>query len=195
MATNKREPIDTARIEKAVAEILLAIGEDLDREGLRYTPARVARMYCELVAGMHENPELHLRSVFTENYDEIVLLRDIPFYSLCEHHLLPFIGSAHVAYLPTGRVLGVSKLARIVDCFAKRLQCQERLTGQIADLIMDRLKPMGVAVVLEASHSCMTIRGIKKPGSTMVTSALRVIFRKDPRSRNEILSLLHQDRR
>ncbi|MBP8305123.1 MAG: GTP cyclohydrolase I FolE [Phycisphaerae bacterium] len=195
MATNKREPIDTARIEKAVAEILLAIGEDLDREGLRDTPARVARMYCELVAGMHENPELHLRSVFTENYDEIVLLRDIPFYSLCEHHLLPFIGSAHVAYLPTGRVLGVSKLARIVDCFAKRLQCQERLTGQIADLIMDRLKPMGVAVVLEASHSCMTIRGIKKPGSTMVTSALRGIFRKDPRSRNEILSLLHQDRR
>ncbi len=195
MATNKREPIDTARIEKAVAEILLAIGEDLDREGLRDTPARVARMYCELVAGMHENPELHLRSVFTENYDEIVLLRDIPFYSLCEHHLLPFIGSAHVAYLPTGRVLGVSKLARIVDCFAKRLQCQERLTGQIADLIMDRLKPMGVAVVLEGSHSCMTIRGIKKPGSTMVTSALRGIFRKDPRSRNEILSLLHQDRR
>ena len=195
MATKKSGSIDTARIEKAVAEILLAIGEDLDREGLRDTPARVARMYRELVSGMHEDPELHLRSVFTESYDEIVLLRDIPFYSLCEHHLLPFIGSAHVAYLPTGRVLGVSKLARIVDCFAKRLQCQERLTGQIADLIMDRLKPMGVAVVLEASHSCMTIRGIKKPGSTMVTSALRGIFRKDPRSRNEILSLLHQDRR
>jgi GTP cyclohydrolase IA len=194
MAT-RGKAVDQGRIEKAVAEILLAIGEDLDREGLRDTPARVAKMYAELLSGMREDPEIHLKSVFTENYDEIVLLRDIPFYSVCEHHLLPFIGSAHVAYLPTGRVLGVSKLARIVDCFAKRLQCQERLTGQIADLIMTRLEPLGVAVVLEASHSCMTIRGIKKPGSTMVTSALRGIFRKDPRSRLEILSLLHQDRR
>jgi GTP cyclohydrolase I len=194
MAT-RGKAVDQGRIEKAVAEILLAIGEDPDREGLRDTPARVAKMYAELLSGMREDPEIHLKSVFTENYDEIVLLRDIPFYSVCEHHLLPFIGSAHVAYLPTGRVLGVSKLARIVDCFAKRLQCQERLTGQIADLIMTRLEPLGVAVVLEASHSCMTIRGIKKPGSTMVTSALRGIFRKDPRSRLEILSLLHQDRR
>jgi GTP cyclohydrolase I len=191
----KKKKIDSKRIERAVAEILLALGEDLHREGLRDTPARVAKMYAELLSGMREDPEVHLRSVFTENYDEIVLLRDIPFYSICEHHLLPFIGSAHVAYLPTGQVLGVSKLARIVDCFARRLQCQERLTGQIADLMMTRLKPLGVAVVLEASHSCMTIRGIKKPGSTMVTSALRGIFRKDPRSRNEILSLLHQDRR
>jgi GTP cyclohydrolase IA len=194
MATKSRS-VDHQRIEKAVAEILLAIGEDPDREGLRDTPARVAKMYAELLSGMREDPETHLKSVFTENYDEIVLLRDIPFYSVCEHHLLPFIGSAHVAYLPTGRVLGVSKLARIVDCFAKRLQCQERLTGQIADLIMTRLEPLGVAVVIEASHSCMTIRGIKKPGSSMVTSALRGIFRKDPRSRLEILSLLHQDRR
>jgi GTP cyclohydrolase I len=191
----KSKAVDQRRIEKAVAEILLAIGEDPKREGLRDTPARVAKMYAELLSGMREDPEVHLKSVFTENYDEIVLLRDIPFYSVCEHHMLPFIGSAHVAYLPTGRVLGVSKLARIVDCFAKRLQCQERLTGQIADLIMTRLEPLGVAVVLEASHSCMTIRGIKKPGSTMVTSALRGIFRKDPRSRLEILSLLHQDRR
>jgi GTP cyclohydrolase I len=191
----KGKSVDQRRIEKAVAEILLAIGEDPDREGLRDTPARVAKMYAELLSGMREDPEIHLKSVFTENYDEIVLLRDIPFYSVCEHHLLPFIGSAHVAYLPTGRVLGVSKLARIVDCFAKRLQCQERLTGQIADLIMTRLDPLGVAVVIEASHSCMTIRGIRKPGSTMVTSALRGIFRKDPRSRLEILSLLHQDRR
>jgi GTP cyclohydrolase IA len=191
----KIKKIDSKRIEKAVAEILLALGEDLQREGLRDTPARVAKMYAELLSGMREDPEVHLRSVFTENYDEIVLLRDIPFYSICEHHLLPFIGSAHVAYLPTGHVLGVSKIARIVDCFARRLQCQERLTGQIADLMMTRLEPLGVAVVLEASHSCMTIRGIKKPGSTMVTSALRGIFRKDPRSRNEILSLLHQDRR
>jgi GTP cyclohydrolase I len=191
----KSKAVDQRRIEKAVAEILLAIGEDPEREGLRDTPARVAKMYAELLSGMREDPEVHLKSVFAENYDEIVLLRDIPFYSVCEHHMLPFIGSAHVAYLPTGRVLGVSKLARIVDCFAKRLQCQERLTGQIADLIMTRLEPLGVAVVLEASHSCMTIRGIKKPGSTMVTSALRGTFRKDPRSRLEILSLLHQDRR
>lgn len=190
-----KQQVDLARIERAVTEILLAIGEDPNREGLKDTPARVARMYSELLAGMREDPEIHLQSVFTEDYDEIVLLRDIPFYSICEHHLLPFIGKAHVAYLPIRQVLGVSKLARIVDCFARRLQCQERLTNQIADLIMDRLKPMGVAVVLEAAHSCMTIRGIKKPGSMMVTSALRGIFRKDPRSRNEILSLLHNDRR
>jgi len=187
--------IDHQRIENAVREILLAVGEDIDREGLRDTPARVARMYAELLGGMYENPEIHLDRVFHESYDEIVLLRDIPFYSLCEHHMLPFIGQAHVAYLPKGRVLGVSKLARIVEGYARQLQVQERLTAQIADIIMDRLQPMGVAVVLEASHSCMTIRGIKKPGSTMVTSALRGLFRKDPRSRNEILSLLHQDRR
>jgi GTP cyclohydrolase I len=187
--------IDQQRIENAVREILLAVGEDVNREGLRDTPARVARMYAELLGGMYENPDIHLDRVFHESYDEIVLLRDIPFYSLCEHHMLPFIGQAHVAYLPKGRVLGVSKLARIVEGYARQLQVQERLTAQIADIIMNRLQPMGVAVVLEASHSCMTIRGIKKPGSTMVTSALRGLFRKDPRSRNEILSLLHQDRR
>jgi GTP cyclohydrolase I len=186
----KRKRIDVGKIEKAVNEILLAVGEDINREGLRKTPQRVAKMYAELLAGMHENPKEHLRSVFTENYDEIVLLRDIPFYSICEHHLMPFIGSAHVAYLPHGRVLGVSKLARIVDCFARRLQTQERLTGQIADFIMDSLKPLGVVVVLEASHSCMTIRGIKKPGSLMVTSALRGVFRKDPKSRSEVLTLM-----
>jgi GTP cyclohydrolase I len=149
-------------------------------------------MYAELLAGYYEDPKEHLSSIFTEDYDEIVLLRDIPFYSICEHHLLPFIGSAHVAYLPKGKVLGVSKLARIVDCFARRLQTQERLTYQIADFIMDSLKPQGIAVVLEASHSCMTIRGIKKPGSIMVTSALRGIFRKDPKTRSEILSLMHK---
>ncbi len=187
----KGKPIDTERIAKAVNEILLGVGEDPDREGLKETPQRVARMYIELLGGMREDPEMHLRSIFTENYDEVVLLRDIPFYSICEHHLMPFIGSAHVAYLPTGSVLGVSKLARIVECFARRLHTQERLTYQIADFIMSRLKPRGVAVVLEASHSCMTIRGIKKPGSMMVTSALRGIFRKDPRSRNEVLSLMH----
>ena len=190
--SKKIKKVDTERIEKAVKEILLAVGEDINREGLKKTPERVGKMYTELLAGMREDPKVHLRSVFTENYDEIVLLRDIPFYSICEHHLMPFIGSAHVAYLPTGMVLGVSKLARIVDCFARRLQTQERLTYQIADFIMNSLKPMGVTVVLEASHSCLTIRGIKKPGSTMVTSALRGIFKKDPRSRNEVLSLMHK---
>jgi GTP cyclohydrolase I len=183
--------IDSERIRHAVTEILTAIGEDVDREGLRDTPDRVARMYAELCGGMYEDPKKHLKSVFTEQYDEIVLLRDIPFYSLCEHHILPFIGDAHVAYMPTGKVLGVSKLARLVDCFAHRLQTQERLTGQIADYLMQNLKPLGVAVVLHASHSCMTIRGIKKPGSVMVTSALRGLFKKDARSRNEVLSLMH----
>jgi GTP cyclohydrolase I len=192
---HKSKAIDVDRIEKAVVEILAAIGEDPQREGLQATPSRVAKMYCELLAGMHKTPKEHLRSVFTENYDEIVLLRDIPFYSICEHHLMPFIGSAHVAYLPAGQVLGVSKLARIVDDFSRRLQTQERLTYQIADFIMENLKPQGAAVVLEASHSCMTIRGIRKAGSVMVTSALRGIFRKDPKSRSELLSLIHNGSR
>ncbi len=188
----KTKPIDADRIRNAVREILLAVGEDVEREGLKDTRDRVARMYTELLGGMREEPEKHLRSVFTENYEEIVLLRDIPFYSICEHHMMPFIGSAHVAYLPSGSVLGVSKLARIVDSFARRLQTQERLTYQIADFIMNSLKSQGVAVVLEASHSCMTIRGIKKPGSTMVTSALRGIFKRDPKSRSEIMTLMHK---
>jgi len=191
---DKRSEIDAERIRKAVEEILLAVGEDIDREGLKKTPERVARMYAELLGGTFDDPHVHLQSVFTEKYDEIVLLRDIPFYSVCEHHLLPFIGKAHVAYLPTGQVLGVSKLARIVDNFAHRLQTQERLTGQIAEFLMQNLKPMGVAVVLQASHSCMTIRGIRKPGSMMVTSALRGLFKKDARSRNEVLSLMHGGR-
>ena len=189
--TKKAKKIDSERIRKAVTEILEAIGEDVEREGLRETPDRVARMYAELCGGMYEDPEKHLKSVFTEAYDEIVLLRDIPFYSICEHHILPFIGKAHVAYMPTGQVLGVSKLARLVDHFAHRLQTQERLTGQIADYLMENLKPLGVAVVLHASHSCMTIRGIKKPGSMMVTSALRGRFKKDARSRSEVLNLMH----
>jgi GTP cyclohydrolase I len=189
--TKKNKPIDTDRIIKAVQEILIAVGEDTGREGLKKTPERVARMYAELLGGMHEDPKKHLKSTFTESYDEIVLLRDIPFYSICEHHLMPFIGSAHVAYLPTGTVLGISKLARIVDCFARRLQTQERLTFQIADFLMESLKSQGVAVIIESSHSCMTIRGIKKPGSVMVTSALRGLFRRDPKSRNEVLSLMH----
>ena len=186
--------IDLERIRKAVAEILLAVGEDIHREGLQKTPERVARMYTELLGGTLEDPHVHLQSVFTEKYDEIVLLRNIPFYSVCEHHLLPFIGKAHVAYLPTGKVLGVSKIARIVDCFAHRLQAQERLTGQIADFLMQNLRPLGVAVVLQASHGCMTIRGIRKPGSEMVTSALRGSFKKDARSRAEVLQLMHNDK-
>jgi GTP cyclohydrolase I len=193
--SKKSKKVDTEKIEKAIKNILIAVGEDTKREGIRRTPERVARMYEELLGGMHEDPTIHLKSVFTENYEEIVLLRDIPFYSICEHHLMPFIGSAHVAYLPSGMILGVSKLARIVDCYARRLQTQERLTFQIADFIMDSLKPQGVTVVLEASHSCMTIRGIKKPGSVMVTSALRGIFKKDPRSRNEVLSLMRHSSR
>jgi GTP cyclohydrolase IA len=190
MPKKKQVGVDAERIKKAVLEVLEAVGEDTKREGLKATPERVARMYAELLSGMKEDPREHLKSAFTENYDEIVLLRDIPFYSMCEHHLMPFIGKAHVAYLPDGNVLGVSKLARIVDCFARRLQLQERLTAQIADSLMEGLKPQGVAVVLEASHSCMTIRGIKKPGSVMVTSAVRGTFKKDPRSRNEVMSLL-----
>jgi len=184
--------IDLERIEKAVVEILSAVGEDIEREGLKSTPKRVARMYAELLGGMKRDPKENLKSVFTENYDEIVLLRDVPFYSICEHHLMPFIGTANIAYLPDGKVLGVSKLARIVDCFAHQLQVQERLTSQIANFIMDNLRPKGVAVVLDASHSCMTIRGIKKPGSTMVTSALRGTFKKDPRTRSEVMSLIHK---
>jgi len=187
--------VDIERIEKAVREILLAVGEDVGREGLKYTPQRVAAMYAELLAGMHEDPSEHVRSIFTEKYDEVVLLRDIPFYSICEHHLMPFIGSAHVAYLPSGVVLGVSKLARIIDCFSRQLQVQERLTDQIADFLMTSLKPQGVVVVLEASHSCMTIRGVKKSGSVMVTSALRGIFKKDPKSREEVMSLMHKGSR
>lgn len=194
MQTEHRPAMDAERIEKAVLEILEAIGENPQREGLKDTPQRVARMYAELLAGNHQDPSEHLNSVFTEKYDEIVLLRDIPFNSICEHHLMPFIGKAHVAYLPDGKVLGISKLARIVDTFARRLQLQERLTDQIADFLMQRLSPKGVSVVLEASHSCMTIRGIRKPGAVMVTSALRGIFKKDPRSRSEVLTLMHVDR-
>jgi len=192
MANGSNTDIDVDRIVRAVKEILLAVGEDSEREGLKRTPERVARMYAELLAGMREDPKQHLHSVFNERYDEIVLLRDVPFYSVCEHHLMPFIGTAHIAYLPKGAVLGVSKLARIVDCFSRRLQVQERLTNQIADFLMDHLKPQGTAVVLEASHSCMTIRGVKKPGSVMVTSALRGIFKRDPRSRSEVMSLMHK---
>lgn len=192
MNDNGKNQVDLARIQKAVLEILEALGENPQREGLQDTPQRVAKMYAELLDGMRQDPSEHLKSIFHEKYDEIVLLRDIPFYSVCEHHLMPFIGKAHVAYLPAGQVLGVSKLARVVDTFARRLQLQERLTEQIADFLMKNLKPQGVTVVIEASHSCMTIRGIQKPGAVMVTSALRGIFKSDPRSRSEVMALLHK---
>ena len=182
--------VDTKRIERAVREILLAIGEDPDREGLKRTPDRIGRMYVELFAGMNDDPRRHLEHVFTENYDEIVLLKDIPFYSMCEHHLLPFMGKVHVGYLPRGKVLGVSKLARIVMGFAQRPQVQERLTTQIAEFLMSEVDALGVAVVMEATHTCMTIRGVKKPGSVMITSAMLGRFRSDARSRAEVMSLI-----
>lgn len=183
--------MDLPRIENAVREILLAVGENPDREGLRQTPARVARMYQELFAGLEQDPAKHLSAAFTETYDELVVLRDIPFNSVCEHHLMPFEGHAHVAYLPSGRVVGISKLARVVDEFAHRPQVQERLTSQIADLLTSKLDAKGVAVVLRATHACMTCRGIKKAGSVMITSAVRGLCRSDARTRSEVMSLLH----
>jgi len=185
-----KSAIDQDRIAQAVREILLALGEDPARPGLAETPQRVARMYEEFFAGLHDDPKRHVGNVFTEQYDEIVMLRDIPFYSICEHHLLPFIGKAHVAYLPRGKVLGVSKLARIVSSFAHRPQIQERLTTQIAQFLMDQINARGAAVVIEATHTCMTIRGVKKPGSVMVTSAMLGIFRSDARSRAEVMVLI-----
>ncbi len=184
--------MDLARIEKAVYEILIAVGEDPDREGLRKTPSRVARMYRELFAGLEREPADHLETTFTETYDELVVLRDIPFTSMCEHHLMPFQGFAHVAYLPDGQVVGISKLARVVDDFAHRPQVQERLTSQIADILKEKLDAKGVAVVMTATHACMTCRGIKKAGSIMVTSAVRGLCRSDARTRSEVMTLLHR---
>ncbi len=183
--------MDKERIANAVREILLAVGENPDREGLRDTPQRVARMYEELFSGLNSNPAERLSARFTESYDELVVLRDIPFNSVCEHHLMPFEGTAGVAYLPDGKVVGISKLARVVDDFALRPQVQERLTSQIADVIDEVLQPKGVAVVLRATHTCMTCRGVKKAGSVMVTSAVRGRCRSDARTRSEVMSLLH----
>jgi GTP cyclohydrolase IA len=183
--------VDLPRIEQAVREIMIAIGEDPDREGLRKTPNRIARAYAELTAGLGIDPCTHLRTVFHEAYNQIVLLRNIPFHSICEHHFLPFVGHAHVAYLPHNRVVGLSKLARVVEGFALRPQVQERLTDQIADAIMDCLRPLGAICVIDASHTCMTIRGIKKPGSTMVTSAIRGTFLRNQATRNEVLNLIY----
>jgi GTP cyclohydrolase IA len=184
--------INLKRIAAAVREILLAVGEDPEREGLQRTPERVARMYAELFSGLREDPAAHLRTFFTETYDEMVVVRDVAFCSICEHHLMPFEGKAHIAYLPGGQVIGLSKLARIVDAFAHRPQVQERLTTQIADIIMQKAKARGVAVVLEAVHSCMTCRGVKKSGSVMVTSAVQGYCRNNPSTRAEVMSLLHR---
>lgn len=176
-------------------EILAAVGEDPDREGLLETPARVARMYAELFSGLHTDPRVHLRTAFTEKYDEIVLVRDISFHSVCEHHLLPFMGHAHIGYLPDGRVLGLSKLARVVEDVSHRPQVQERMTETIADLLENDLGAKGVAVVVEATHTCMTIRGVRKPGSLCVTSAMKGVFRANVSSRAEVLSLIYGQRR
>jgi GTP cyclohydrolase I len=185
------EQIDLPRIEKAVHEILCAIGEDPEREGLRETPARVARAYAELCYGLHVDPTRHLKA-FDEDHHEMVVLRDIPFNSLCEHHLMPFEGRASIAYIPGGKVLGLSKLARIVEDFSHRPQVQERLTSQIADLLAEKLKVRGCAVVIEAVHTCMTCRGVRKPGSVMVTSALRGLMQTAQSTRSEALNLLHK---
>jgi len=184
--------VDLARTEAAVRELLLAIGEDPDRDGLRRTPERVARAYAEMFAGLTVNPEDVLETTFDENHDELVLVKDIPLYSICEHHLVPWHGRAAVGYIPgkDGRITGLSKLARVVDLYAKRPQVQERLTSQVADAVMRRLEPQGVVVVVEAEHLCMAMRGVRKPGSTTVTSAVRGLFKSDPRSRAEALSLI-----
>jgi GTP cyclohydrolase I len=187
--------VDLPRIERAVREILAAVGEDPLREGLLETPARVARMYAELLSGLREDPRQHLKKFFQEKYDEIVLVRDIGFNSLCEHHLLPFIGHAHIGYMPNGRVIGLSKLARVVEVVARRPQVQERMTETIADLLVEELDAKGVAVVIEASHSCMTIRGVRKPGSLCVTSAMKGIFRANLSSRSEVMTLIYGNRR
>ena len=183
--------VDLKRIERAVREILTAVGEDPDREGLLETPARVARMYAELFSGLKVDPREHTQKFFTQQYDEVVLVRDIAFNSMCEHHLLPFIGHAHVAYIPKGKVIGLSKIARVVEVISKRPQVQERMTEDIANLLVSELDAKGVAVVIEASHSCMTIRGIRKPGSSMVTSAMKGLFRSNLASRAEVMQLIY----
>ena len=185
------QQVDQARIARAVREILAAVGEDPDREGLLETPNRVARMYAELFSGLHEDPRTHLKKFFAEKYDEVVLVRDISFNSMCEHHMLPFMGKAHIGYMPNGRVIGLSKLARVVEVVARRPQVQERMTETIANLLVEELEAKGVAVVIEATHTCMTIRGIRKPGSLCVTSAMKGLFRSNLSSRSEIMNLIY----
>ena len=186
--------IDQERIAAAVREILFAIGEDPDRDGLLETPIRVARMYAEICAGLHQEPSEHLATMFEADHDEMVMVRDIPMYSLCEHHLIPFIGKAHVAYIPnrSGNVIGLSKVARLVDGFAKRPQVQERLTRQVADALEEHLQPRGVLVVMEAEHLCMSMRGVRKAGSSTVTSSVTGIFRANVATRAEAMRFLGQ---
>ena len=189
--------VDLGRIEAAVHEILEAIGEDVDRDGLRETPARVARMYAEVCSGIHEEPDVHLVRTFDVEHDEMVMVRDIPLYSLCEHHLLPFIGRAHVAYIPQkgGMVTGLSKIVRLVDGYSKRPQVQERLTSQVASAIQRTLDPQGTLVVIEAEHLCMSMRGVAKPGSVTVTSAVHGGFRAEVSTRLEAMRYFEQGRR
>jgi GTP cyclohydrolase I len=188
---DKTFTVDKERIEKAIKEVLLAIGENPEREGVKNTPARVARMYEELFWGMNTDPRDFLDVSFTEYHDELVLVKDIPIYSMCEHHFLPFYGVAHIAYIPKGgKVVGISKLARVAEAYAHRPQLQERLTSQIADCIFETLNPMGVGVVIQAEHMCMTMRGVKKPGSLTVTSAVRGIFETRSQTRAELFSLI-----
>jgi GTP cyclohydrolase I len=182
--------INREKIAAGVRMILEAIGEDPDREGLCDTPTRVAKMYADLFQGLYEDPRDHLTVLFDEQHDEMVVVKDVPFYSMCEHHLLPFHGQAHVAYLPQGKVIGLSKIVRVVEAFARRPQVQERLTSQIADLLVEHLNAHGVAVVVEAYHTCMTMRGVKKPGANVVTSAMRGIFKSSQATRNEFMSLV-----
>lgn len=183
--------IDRAKVEDAVRLILEAIGEDPNREGLLDTPKRVAKMYEEVFSGLNENPKQHFETIFSEDHEELVLVKDIPFYSMCEHHLVPFFGKAHVAYIPqNGRVTGLSKLARAVESIAKRPQLQERITSTVAETIMETLEPHGVMIVVEAEHMCMTMRGVKKPGSKTITTAVRGVFANDAIARSEVLSLI-----
>ncbi len=193
--TNPRGKVDRERIKRAVRELIEAIGEDPEREGLRDTPRRIADMYAEIFSGVGADPLRELEVTFQENHEEMVILRDIPFYSVCEHHFLPFHGVAHVGYIPKGRILGISKIARLVEVLARRPQLQERLTGQIADALMQGIQPAGVAVVIEAEHLCMTMRGIKKPGTIVVTSATRGIFRTRAVTREEFMALILGQRR
>lgn len=185
------QKVDKAKIEKAVRMLLEAIGENPSRDGLKLTPSRVARMYEEIFGKGDIDPSRALSTTFDEEHHEVVLVKDIPFYSMCEHHLMPFFGRAHVAYIPDGKIVGISKLARVVESFARRPQVQERMTSQVADIIVEKLKPKGVAVIIEGVHTCMTMRGVKKPGSSVVTSAMRGAFRDNITTRTEIMSLIY----
>ena len=194
-STPPKEKMDLPRIERAIKEILIAVGEDPNREGLKETPARVARMYAEMFGGLHDDARIHLQKFFTEQYDEMVLVRDISFNSMCEHHMLPFSGKAHIGYVPNGKVVGLSKLARVVEVVSHQPQVQERMTEQIANLLIEELDVKGVAVVIEATHSCMTIRGVRKPSSVCVTSAMKGIFRSNLSSRSEVMTLIYGNQR